>query len=139
MGQYFLPYRSSGRSIKIELDLNNYVTKSDLKNATHVGVSSFASKANLAILKTEVDKLDIDKLTPVPNDLAKLSNVVKSDVVKKTDYNKLVIKVDNIDTAEFVSKTKYENDGADIPKKISDVDKKCLMSVIWLKKNRLKC
>ena len=124
MGQYFPPYTSSGRSIKVELDLNNYVTKSDLKNATHVDVSSFASKANLAILKTEVDKLDIDKLTPVPNDLAKLSNVVKSDVVKKTDYNKLVIKVDNIDTAEFVSKTKYENDGADIPKKISDVDKK---------------
>ena len=52
--------------------------------------SSFALKSNLANLKTEADKLDIDKLTPVPNDLAKLSNVVKNDVVKKTEYNKLV-------------------------------------------------
>ena len=71
--------------------------------------------------------------------MAKLSNVVKSDVVKKTDYNKLVIKVDNIDTAEFVSKTKYENDGADIPKKISDVDKKMPDVSNLVKKNRLKC
>ena len=46
-------------------------------------VSNFALKSNLANLKTELDKLDIDKLTPVPNDLAKLSNVVKNDVVKK--------------------------------------------------------
>ena len=65
---------------------------------SHVDVCSFALKSNLADLKTEVDKLDIDKLTPVPNDLAKLSKVVKNDVVKKTKYNKLVTKVDNIDT-----------------------------------------
>ena len=65
---------------------------------SHVDVSSFALKSNLADLKTEVDKLDIDKLTPVPNDLAKLSNVAKNDVVKKTKYNKLVTKVDDIDT-----------------------------------------
>ena len=76
--------------------------KTDLKNISHVDVSSFALKLNLANLKTEVDKLDIDKLTPVPNDLAKLSNVVKNDVVKKTEYNKLVTKVDNIDTTNFV-------------------------------------
>ena len=68
---------------------------------THVDVHSFASKTNLASLKTEVDKLDIDKLAPVPNDLAKLSNVVKNDVVKKTEYNKLVEKVDNTDTTKF--------------------------------------
>ena len=65
-------------------------------------VSSFALKSNLANLKTEVDKLDIDKLTPVPNDSAKLSNEVKNDVVKKTEYDKLVAKVNNIDTTGFI-------------------------------------
>ena len=105
MGQYFPPYRSSGRNIKVELDLSSYATKTNLKNMAHVDVSSFASKTNSANLKTEVDKLDIAKLTPVPDDLAKLSNVVKNDVVKKTEYNKLVTTVDNIDTTEFVLKT----------------------------------
>ena len=83
MSQYFSPYRRSGRNIKVELDLSSYATKNDLKNVTHVDVSSFASKTNLANLKTEVDKLNIDKLVPVPNDLAKLSNVVKNDVYQK--------------------------------------------------------
>ena len=91
---------------------------------THVDVSSFASKTNIASLKTEVDKLDIDKLTPVPNDLAKLSNVVKNDVVKKTECNKLVTKVGNIDTTGFVLKTKYDTDKSDLEKKISDAEKK---------------
>ena len=77
---------------------------------THVDVSRFALKTNLANLKTEVDKLDIAKLTPVPDDLAKLSNVVKNDVVKKTEYDKLVRKVNNIDTTTFVLKTKYDID-----------------------------
>ena len=92
MSQYFPPYRSFERNIQVELDLSSYATKTDLKNVTHVDVSSFASKTNLAYLKTEVDKIDIAKLTPVPNDLAKLSNVVKNDVVKKTEYNKLFTK-----------------------------------------------
>ena len=69
---------------------------------THVDASSFESKTNLASLKAEVDKSDIAKLTPVPNDLATLSNVVKDDVVKKLEYNKLVTKVNNIDTIRFV-------------------------------------
>ena len=72
---------------------------------THVNVNSFALKSNLASLKTEVDKLDIDKLTPAPNDLAKLSNVAKNDVVKKTVYEKLVAKVNKIDTTGFVLNT----------------------------------
>ena len=76
-------------------------------------VSSFALKSNLANLKTEVDKLDIDKLTPAPNDLAKLSNVVKNNVVKKTVYGKLVAKVNNIDTTGFVLKTTYDTDKPD--------------------------
>ena len=123
MSQYFPPYRSSGSNIKVELDLSNYATKTDLKNVTHVDISSFASKTNLASLKTEVDKLDIDKLVPVPNDLAKLSNVVENYVVKKTEYDKLVGKVDNIDTTNFVLKTKYEKDGSDFEDKISKTDK----------------
>ena len=124
MSQYFPPYRSSGRNIKVELDLSSYATKTDLQNGMHVDLSSFASKTNLSSLKTEVDKLDIDKLTPVPNDLAKLNNIIKNDVAKNTEYNKLVTKVDNIDTTNFVLKTKYENDGADLENKISDEDKK---------------
>ena len=62
MSQYFPAYKSSGRNIKVELDLSSYATKSDLKNVKHVDISSFASKTNLDSLKTEVDKLDIDKL-----------------------------------------------------------------------------
>ena len=120
MGQYFPPKVT----LKVELGLSSYATKTDLKNVTHVDVSSFASKADLASLKTEGDKIDIDKLKTVPVDLAKLSNVVKNNVVRKTEYNKLATKVDNIDTKGFALKTKYENDGADLEKKISDVDKK---------------
>ena len=71
MSQYFPPYRSHGGDIKVELDLSNYAAKTDLKNVLHVDVSSFASKTNLASLKTEVDKTDIDKLKTVPVDLAK--------------------------------------------------------------------
>ena len=86
MSQYFPPYRSFGRNIKVRniKEMSSYATKADLKNVTHVDISSFALKTNLANLKTEVDKLDIAKLTPVHDDLAKLSNVVKNDVVKKT-------------------------------------------------------
>ena len=71
-----------------------------------------------------IDKLDIDKLTPVPGDLAKLSNVVKNDVVKKTEYDKLVAKVNGIDTTNSVSKTKYEKDGSDFEDKINKIDRK---------------
>ena len=77
MIQYIPPYRSSRGNIIMELDLSNYATKTDLKIVTYVDVSSFASKANLAGLKSKEDKLDIAKLTPVPNDLSKLSNVTK--------------------------------------------------------------
>ena len=108
MSQYFpKPYKSfDGGIINVKVDLSNYATKTDLKNVTHVAISSFALKINLASLKTEADKLDIDKLVPVPVDLSKLSDVVKHDVVKKTVYDKLVEKVNNIDTSGFASKTK---------------------------------
>ena len=61
----------------------NYATKTDLKNIAHVDVSKFASKTNLAALKTEVDKKDADKLKTTPTDLAKLTNAVEHDVVKR--------------------------------------------------------
>ena len=84
--QYFLPYGSSN-NIKVELDLANYATKDDVKNITQVDVSNFASKTNLAALKIEVDKIDVDKLKTTPTDLAKLTNAVENNLVKKTDYN----------------------------------------------------
>ena len=103
MSQYFpKPFRSFGGNINVKVDLSNYATKTDLKNVTHVDTSSFALKTHLASLKTEVDKLDIDKLAPVPVDLSKLSHVVKNDVVKKAVFDKLDAKVNNIDTSEFV-------------------------------------
>ena len=82
MGQYFPKlFRSFGGNINVKIDLSNYVTKTDLKNLTHVDVTCFALKTNVASLKAEVDKLDIDKLAPVPADLSKLSDVVKNDVM----------------------------------------------------------
>ena len=122
MIQYFpKPFRSFGGNINVKVDLSNYATKTDLKNVTHVDTSSFALKTNLAGLKTEVDKLDIDKLAPDPVDLSKLGDVVKNDVVKKAVYEKLAAKVNNIDTSAFVLKTKYQTDKSDLEKKIPDV------------------
>ena len=85
MSQYFSkPFNSHfGDSINVKIDLSNYVTKIDIKNISHVDTSDFALKTNLSSLKTEVDKLDINKLVPIPADLSKLSNVLKNDVVKK--------------------------------------------------------
>ena len=84
MIQYFSkPFSSFGGNINVKVDLSNYATKTDLKNLTHVDTSSFALKANLTSLKTEIDKLDVCKLTTVPVDLSKLSDAVKKDVVKK--------------------------------------------------------
>ena len=100
------PHEPFGGDINVTVDLSNYATRTDLKNVTRVNTSSFALKTNLDNLKTEVDKLEIDKLVPVPTDLSNLSNVVRNDVAKKTVYDKLVAKVYNIDTSGFVLKTK---------------------------------
>ena len=122
MSQFFpKPFRSFGGNINVKVDLSNYATKTDLKNVTHVDTSNFALKTNLASLKTEVDKLDIDKLAPVPVDLSKLSDVVKNDVVKKAVSDKLVAKINNIDTSDFVLKSKYQTDKTELEKKIPDV------------------
>ena len=149
MSIYYPPYKSSNNNIKVELDLANYATKTDLKNInTHVDVSSFASKANLAALKTEVDKIDADKLKTTPADLAKLTNAVEHDVVKKTDYNTKVTSieaqiagltkntVDNladitklkaIDTNSLATRTKFSADTNALDDKIDGVEKKTLM------------
>ena len=111
---YYPPYKSSRNNIKVELDLSNYATKDDVKNITHVDVSSYATKTNLAALKTEVDKIDVDKLKTVPDDLAQLSNVVKNEVVKKTDLS--------ADT--YVTKTKFSTDTNALDDKIDKVEKK---------------
>ena len=84
MSQYFpKPFRSSAGNINVKVDLLNYARKADLKNIMNVDTSSFALKTNLASLTIEFDKLNIDKLVPVPVDLSKLSFAVKDDVVKK--------------------------------------------------------
>ena len=114
MSQYFPPYKSSSNNIKVELDLSNYAAKDDVKNITHVDVSSHATKTGLAALKTEVDKIDVDKLKTAPDDLAKLSNVVKNEVVKKTDFS-----ADN-----YVTRTKFSTDTNSLDDKIDKVDKK---------------
>ena len=90
------------------------MTKTDLENITHTDVSSFASKTNLSALKTEVDKIDVDKLKTVPDDLAKLSNVAKNEVVKKTDFS-----ADN-----YVTRTKFSTGTNPLDDKIDKVDQK---------------
>ena len=131
MSQYFpKPCEPFGGDLNVKVDLSNYATKTDIKNISHVDTSSFALKTNLADLKTEVDKLDIDKLHPLPNDLSKLSNVVKNDVVKKDVYDKLVTKVNNINTSGFVLKTKHDTDKSELENKTPDTSR-------HVKKNRL--
>ena len=122
MSQYFpKPFNSHfGDNIKVKIDLSSYGTKTDIKNISHIDTLSFALKTNLANLKTEVDKLDIDKLVPITVDLSKLSDVVKNDVAKKDAYNKLVAKVDNIDTSNFVLKTNYNTKITELENEIPD-------------------
>ena len=95
--------------------MSSYATKADLKNATGVDTSKLADKSDLASLKAEVDKIDVDKLKTVPVDLSKLRNLVKNEVFKKTVYDKLVTKVNNIDNSKFVLKTKCETDKPNMP------------------------
>ena len=84
MSQYFpKPYEPFGGDINVKVDLSNYSAKAVIKNISHIDTSSSALKTNLAYLKTEVDKLAIDKLVPVPVDLSKLNDVVKMMLLKK--------------------------------------------------------
>ena len=147
MTQYYPPYRSSSNNIKVKLDLVNYATKTDLKNITHVDVSSFASKTNLAALKTELGKIDADKLKTTRTDLAKLANAIEHDAVKKTDYNAKVTSIEGqiegltknttdnlndvtklkaVDINNFVLKTKFSADINTLDDKIDGVEKKLI-------------
>ena len=119
MSQYFPKlFRSFGGNINVKVDLSNYATKTDIKNVIHVHTSTFALKTNLANFKNKIDKLDIDKLVPVPVDLSKMNNVLKNEIVKKSVYDKLVAKINNIDTLGFVLKIKYDADKTELEKKI---------------------
>ena len=94
-------------------------------------------KTNLANLKTEVDKLDIEKLVLVPTDLSKLSNAVKNDVAKKTEYDKLVTKVDNIDTSNFVLKTDYNTKFTELENKIPDISNLATKTALTAVENKI--
>ena len=146
MSQYYPRYKRSRNNIKVELDLTNYATKNDLKNITLVDVSTYASKTNLAALKREVDKIDVDKLKTTPTDLDRLSNLVKNDVVKKIDYNTKVTSIEAqiagltkntvdkladitklkaIDTNSFLTRTKFSADTTNaLDDKIDGIEKK---------------
>ena len=120
MSQYFpKPYRNFGGNIALKVDLSNYATKADLKNATGVDTSELAAKSDLASLKAEIDKIDVYKLKTVPIDLSKLSNVVNNDAVNKAVYGKLVTKANNIITSRFVLEIKYGTDKSDLKNKIA--------------------
>ena len=120
MSEYFPKPSNHKENIKVEVDLSNYATKADIKDITHIDTSNFALKTNLGNLKTEVHKLDIDKLATVPVDLSKLSDVVKNEVVKKTEHDKLVNKVNNIDASDFALKTNYNTKITELEDKISN-------------------
>ena len=135
MSQYFpKPYEPFSGDINIKVHLSNYATLKYLKEAAGINTSNFARKSNLASLKTEVEKLDIDKLVPIPVDLSKLSDVVKNDVEKKNEYNKLVTKVNNIDTSNFVKKKHMKEMDQILKIKSVRQTKKYQMLVVWLKK-----
>ena len=72
--------------MEVELDLSNYATKADLKNATGADTSKFAKKDDLASIKSDVDELDINKLKNIPTNLRNLKNKVE-----KLDLDKLVL------------------------------------------------
>ena len=140
---YFAPYGHSKHEIKNDLDLSSYATKSDLKNATGIDTLQFSKKDDLANLKSEVDKtdvdelrnvlsdlnslinnvdkLDVDKSKPIPVDLKRSSDVLKSEIVKKTIYDELVEKVNVIDASKFVNKTDYDARIRDIAVKIPSI------------------
>ena len=119
--QFSKLYESFGRNVRVELDLFNYATKADLKLATGVDASNLAAKSDLANLKAEIDKIDVDKLKTVLVDLSKLSDVVNNDAVKKTVYNKLDAKVNVIDTRGFVLKTKHDKYKSNLENKIPNI------------------
>ena len=156
MCQYFpKPYEPFDGDINVKVDLSNYARKADVKNISHVDISSFALKTNLANLKNEVEKLDIDKLVPIPDDLSKLSNVGKNDVVKKTDYNAKINEIENKipgisilatktllntvenkipDASSLVKKTDYNTKITEMKNKIPDISNLATKTINFCRK-----
>ena len=119
MSEYFPRlYERFHEDISVKLDLSSFATKADLKRATMFDTSDLAAKTDLACLKADVDKVDVEKLKTVPTDLSKLSNVVDNDVAMKPAYDKLVKKVNAIDASGCVLKTQYDTDKSGFKKKI---------------------
>ena len=159
MTQYFpKPYKAFDGDVNVKVDLWNYATKADIKNILHVDTSSFALKTSLVSLKTEVDKLDVNKLVPVPVDLSKLNDVVKNDVVKKTDYNAKITEIENKipdisnlatktalntvenkirDTSSLVKKIDYDSEITDIEDKIPDVSNLATKTALTAVENKI--
>ena len=138
MSQYFpKPYEPFGADINVKVDLSNYATKADIKNITHVDTSSFALRTNLSNLKTEVDKLDIDKLKSLPNDLSNLKTKVdKLDIDKLTPVPKNLSKLSNVVNNEVVKK--YDTKIKSIEDKIPDISNLATKTNLNTKINEVK-
>ena len=121
MSDYLTDYKPGNSNVKVELDLKNYATKEELKNITHIDTSSFTLNTNLACLKTEVDKLDIPKLTTVPVDLAHLLKEVQEDFTKKTDFISLRTKIDKNETDNNNLEAKINNNDLLLKKSIASL------------------
>ena len=158
MSQYFPKPYEAFRDINVKVDLSNYATKADIKNILHVDTSSFALKTSLTNLKTEVDKLDIDKLLAVPTDLSKLSTAVKNDVVKKTGCNTKITETENTipdtsglatksalttvenkipDTSGLAKKTDYNTKISDLENKIPDISNLATQTILTSVENKI--
>ena len=110
------PYELFEGNSNAKVDLSNYAAKTDLDEATGNDTSKLVAKYDVASLKAEIDKIDVEKLETVPVELSKLRNAVNNEVVEKTVYDKLVAKGNNIDTSGFVLKTKYDTDKSSLEK-----------------------
>ena len=162
MSEYFPEPKSSGGRVKVELDLSNYATKADLKNATGVDTSKFAKKIDLANLKSNVDKLDIDKLknvpsnlsilkikvdksdagklVPVPVDISKLSGVVKNDVVKKDVYNAKIKSIEDLipDITNLATNTTLNSEINEVKGEIPSITNLDTITALNAKENEVK-
>ena len=160
MSKYFpKPYEPFGGDINVKVDLSNYATKKHIDNITHVDTSKFALKTNLGDLKTEVDKLDIDKLgslpnnlsklktkvdkldidklAPVPTDLSKLINVVKNEVVKKTEYNAKINEGKIPDISNLATKTNLNTKIRDVKNEIPSITGLATTSALTTVENKI--
>ena len=159
MSEYFPEPKSSGGRVKVELDLSNYATKADLKNATGVDTSKFAKKIDLANLKSNVDKLDIDKLKNVPSNLSILkikvdksdvgklvpvpvdiSNVVKNDVVKKDVYNAKIKSIEDLipDITNLATNTTLNSEINEVKGEIPSITNLDTITALNAKENEVK-